>query len=168
MKNEAGHYNLVLEVFNREPSGSYSEEIRQAYAKVQAYGPRCVVELHFNSASDPSATGTEVLYRAGDSRGRGLAEAMVASMSSLLQLPLRGDNGVKALVSGDRGAGSVYAIPGLPSVLLEPFFGSNPNDCVRMASLGEQALALSYLRGLRDWVVGAQQPVTAGGPALDI
>jgi hypothetical protein len=40
----------------------------------------------------------------------------------------------------------------IPTVIVEPFFGSSPSECLKVASLGEEVLALAYLRGARDWV----------------
>ena len=40
------------------------------------------------------------------------------------------DRGVKVLQAGDRGFGNVSAAPSVPSVLVEPFFGSNQQECI--------------------------------------
>jgi N-acetylmuramoyl-L-alanine amidase len=150
MEESASHYNITAQIFNREPSSSYKEEIREAYAKVAAWNPDCAIELHFNSAASPSASRSEVFCRKGSLDAAALSEQILEEIVGLLQLH---DGGVKRIDVEDRGGQSVYALPNIPTALVEPFFGSNRSDCLKVAGVGEEALALCYLRGVRDWVV---------------
>jgi N-acetylmuramoyl-L-alanine amidase len=145
---EAWHYNILAKVFFRVPSGSYSDEIRDVYAQVSSWGASCALELHFNSGP-PSATGTETLFRSDSSKSRNLAVKLQASVVAALGLR---DRGLLARSRGERGAGSLYAAEQVPTALAEPFFGSNASDCLRVGAVGENALALAYLRGLRDFL----------------
>ena len=154
MKNEAGHYNLNVEIFWREPSGSYSKEIEDAYEKVAIWKPTCILELHFNSNSNPQANGLEMLCRPV-AKSRALASKLVGPTSKLLNVKVRHNGGVLALGPGDRGWQSVSALPNIPTVLCEPFFGSNAGDCVAAATVGREALGRAYLRGVRDWLEAA-------------
>lgn len=147
---EAWHYNIEAKTFMRVPSGSYSEEIRNVYAQVGTWGASCALELHFNSGPS-TATGTETLYRADSTRGRMLAAKVQASVVSALGLR---DRSLVARSRGERGAGSLYALDDVPTALAEPFFGSNASDCLRLGAVGENGLALAYLRGLRDFLDG--------------
>ncbi|WP_167354093.1 N-acetylmuramoyl-L-alanine amidase [Sinorhizobium saheli] len=151
MKSEAGHYNLDVEVFLREPSGSYTKEIKDAYEKVATWKPTCILELHFNSNSDPQANGLEMLCLPS-ANSRTLASKLVGSTNKLLNVKVRHTDGVLVLAPGDRGWQSVSALPNIPTVLCEPFFGSNPGDCVAAATVGREALGRAYLRGVRDWM----------------
>lgn len=148
MKRHADHYNLVVEIFRREAVGSYSKEIRAVYDEVAAWGAQATIELHFNSY-ETTSTGTTVLHARSDAAGHAHAKAVQKSVVALLGLH---DRGLSPLDPGDRGAGSVYALADTASILVEPFFGSNPDDCTRMAEVGEENLALAYLRGTRDWL----------------
>jgi hypothetical protein len=150
MKANAWHYNVSAEVFIREPSGSYAQEIKAAYAHVKDWGAQCSMELHFNS-SDESATASrsQVLCRRGSVDARGLAQACLTPVVDLLKLK---NGGVVLVDPGDRGGGALYALDDVPAVLCEPFFGSTSSDCVRVAAVGDEALALAYLRGVRDWI----------------
>ncbi|MGF7212783.1 hypothetical protein GGE65_007418 [Skermanella aerolata] len=153
MTEESGHYNLQAKVFFREPGSSYTAEIAKAYQAVASWGAQCVVELHFNSAG-ATASGSEVLCRQGSPDARALASNVAEEIQAALGLGLRHNGtGVKIVGSGERGAGSLYALDGVPIVIVEPFFGSNPAECLKVATLGEQVLALAYLRGVRDWAV---------------
>ncbi|MGO4842651.1 hypothetical protein AB4144_61315, partial [Rhizobiaceae sp. 2RAB30] len=84
-------------------------------------------------------------------RGRKLGLNLVGEVGALLGLTIRHGNGLKAPQPGDRGYASVVA-SAAPTVLVEPFFGSNRNDCLRVAAAGEEALGRAYLRAVRDWV----------------
>jgi N-acetylmuramoyl-L-alanine amidase len=156
MKNEAIHYNLELEVFFREPHASYTEEIRRAYAQVSAWRPDCALELHFNSFATSAANGSEVLYRTDSGEALAFARSLIGSIHQALRLNLRGGDGLVPVQRGQRGSASLYALAQVPTLLLEPFFGSNAQDCLRAATLGERSLGLAYLRGVRDWVVARQ------------
>ncbi|KQQ78985.1 N-acetylmuramoyl-L-alanine amidase [Aureimonas sp. Leaf324] len=149
MIEEAGHYNIVAEKFNRVHIGKYSQEIATVYREVDAWGAACILELHFN-ALNAQSTGTEMLFSSGSANGRRLATELVAEVGAVLGLTLRHGFGLKPLQSGDRGHSSVVASQA-PTVLTEPFFGSNPGDCMAAARIGEAGLARAYLRGVRDW-----------------
>lgn len=154
--NQAPHYSIKAKVFNRKkhPNG-YSREIREVYKKVTSWSggkPDAILELHFNANSNKSANGLEMLYRTGSADGARLAKAVVATVNDQLDLKLRHSNGLKDISSGMRGWGTVSALPGIPTILTEPFFGSNKHDRLRMAEVGVHGLALSYLRGVRDFL----------------
>jgi hypothetical protein len=153
MKSEAGHYNLNVELFWREATGSYSKEIQDAYAKVASWNPHCILELHFNSSSDAQANGLEMLCLSNE-QAKSLAAKLVVSTTDLLKIAVRHADGLRLLKVGDRGWGSVSALPNIPTVLCEPFFGSNSNDCVAAATVGREAIGRAYLRGVRDWLEG--------------
>ncbi|MBY3175365.1 hypothetical protein HFO61_07680 [Rhizobium leguminosarum] len=149
MVAEAGHYNIVAKRFNRVFTGSYSSEIEKVYGEVAQWNPTCAIELHFNSAS-PDATGTEMLYAPGSGEGRKMALELAEEVKVLLGLTLRHGDGTRPLQAGDRGHSSVVALS-VPTVLVEPFFGSNKTDCIKIAACGEASLGRSYLRAVRDW-----------------
>jgi N-acetylmuramoyl-L-alanine amidase len=149
MKEEASHYNIVAEIFFRKASASFSSEIREAYAAVAAWRPDGAIELHFNSADNASASRSEVLCRPNDTDTQAFAGHVLTAIVDLLGLK---NGGVKLTKPQDRGGTSLHALPDVPTILVEPFFGSNKSDCVRVASVGQEALALAYLRGSRDWM----------------
>lgn len=148
---EASHYNLQVKRFNRVASGSYSDEIADVYALVKQWGADVAVELHFNSLNSES-TGTEVLHAANAAQSRSLASKLVGTISDVLGLKIRHGDGLKPCVPNDRGYASLVALS-VPTVLVEPFFGSNQSDCIKAAAAGPAGLARAYLRGVRDWAV---------------
>lgn len=86
------------------------------------------IELHFN-ASTPTGTGTEVLIDDTPSN-RTFGKMVNDAIMGVLGLKQRhaDTQGLKILKKGDRGHRNVTGITGT-SCLVEPFFGSNANDC---------------------------------------
>jgi N-acetylmuramoyl-L-alanine amidase len=155
MQKSAAQYNVELKIIFRQSDPSVSKEILAAYQQAAAFDPVCAVELHFNSSDDPNASGTEVLLGPGKPAASALAKSIADSLKSTLGLKLRGNQGLNVLSQGDRGWISVTALPNVPSVLCEPFFGSSPSDCLAVGTIGEEKLAISYLRGLREFVLSS-------------
>jgi N-acetylmuramoyl-L-alanine amidase len=118
MKDHAAAQALALEVFFRDNGG-----IAGAYSRAGEWGADGCIELHFNAAT-PAASGTETIVVSEISKP--LAEAVQGAMVETLGLR---DRGVKEPWEG-RGRHSLTQLP-VPSVLIEPFFGSNPGDCHR-------------------------------------
>ncbi len=111
---------IGLAVFHRDRGG-----IAGAYGRAGEWGADAAIELHFNAAG-VAATGTETLFVTEISKG--LARAVQNAMTGLLDLR---DRGVKEPWEG-RGRQSLTRLA-VPSVIVEPFFGSNPGDRARAA-----------------------------------
>lgn len=114
-----------------------------AYKQAGEWGAHAAVELHFNASSNSSASGTETLYIS--ELGKKLAEAIQAKMVKALELP---DRGAKKPWQG-RGEASLTALP-VPSVIVEPFFGSNTDDAAS-AEERKQDLAEAIYSGVCDF-----------------
>ena len=140
-------------IFLRDNGG-----VAGAYAASDAFGSDITVELHFNAAHSQTATGTGILYLAGSPRGRRLAVALFARINGVLGL---GDwpSGSAGVVtpfqaSGQQMRGQRSLTAGrAPATLIEPFFGSNPNDCAKAAA-NKDALAAAIVRAAEDWFAG--------------
>ena len=134
----AGMAPHSVRVFQRTPG---SGEIARVYREVAAWGAEKAVELHFNSFAQASATGTETLHDGRPDR-RALALAVQAQMVAALGLT---DRGLKKVHKGQAGFATVSAAA-QPTVLVEPYFGSNAGDCNR-ADAHMAALARAILVG---------------------
>lgn len=120
-------------VFFRDGHG-----IAGAYRQAMQWGATSIVELHFNAVDRPDATGTETLLARRNAQG--YADRQQALMCSALGLHNRG---LKVIEPGGRGYRSLTAAP-VPTILIEPFFGTNPNDC-RIAAACKHDLALAVV-----------------------
>ncbi len=99
--------------------------IHGAFQQIHEWGADASMELHFNSSSSSTSTGSETLYQTDVSKG--LALSVQAATVKVLQLR---DRGVKTpfAASGGRGEQNLKQMGVRPSILTEPFFGSNPED----------------------------------------
>ncbi|MBO9450159.1 glucosaminidase domain-containing protein [Tropicibacter sp. R16_0] len=142
MAELAPEFEIEPKQFFRQSGKPYEDEIKEAYALIDAWGPDAILELHFNSGG---GRGTETLYWGGSTRGEVLARAVQRALLTELGLSNRG---IKDRRTG-RGSSSLGA-SAHPTILTEPFFGDSASDCAKMVSVGEDALARAYLIGARD------------------
>jgi N-acetylmuramoyl-L-alanine amidase len=123
MEMAAASQGIAVRTFFRDGVG-----ISGAYQAAVAFDPDGIIELHFNAAS-AAARGTETLCSEDHPGSKELADLVQKSMVTVFNRTGSRDRGVKVLRPGDRGFGNVSAAPSAPSVLVEPFFGSNASDC---------------------------------------
>lgn len=142
---EYDFYKEVLSFLN-EPSVFYHDEnisgyttrIKNTASKINKVNFDLVIELHFNSAVHHSANGCETLYYYRSDKSRDYAKQFSKIVASETGIKSR-NGGLKALTNrGDRGFASVYYTKA-PTILIEPFFGSNDNDCKRIESTKNMA-----------------------------
>jgi N-acetylmuramoyl-L-alanine amidase len=127
---------------------SYYEREKLLADKINKQAYDLVLELHFNAAS-PAANGTEVCYFFNSAKGKKAAQYIAAGLSLAYDTTLRGDKGARALVNkNDRGYWFIY-LPKAPAIIIEPFFGSNP-EALKFADVGRYASELHHiLQGLK-------------------
>tara|TARA_R110000796_G_scaffold120506_2_gene234653 strand:+ start:588 stop:1154 length:567 start_codon:yes stop_codon:yes gene_type:complete len=121
-----------ITVFHHVPHiKGYTNRVRVTAGKINSGEFDLVIEAHFNAAT-PQANGVETLYYFDSLKGRQLAQTFSEIVNDATGIKMR-NNGLKALVNPkDRGFASVYyTIP--PTILIEPFFGSNESDCKKIS-----------------------------------
>ncbi|WP_271782224.1 N-acetylmuramoyl-L-alanine amidase [Aquimarina algiphila] len=91
-----------------------------------------VLELHFNASESPQANGCEALYYFKNESAKALAGYFCELIEEELKIKNRGAKPLHG--KSQRGFAAVY-YPEATTLILEPFFGSNAYDCVRMNSL---------------------------------
>lgn len=145
IEQEARAYpGLEVRTFHRRPGLGYTREIRQVYEETDRWGANATVELHFNAASSPDATGTETLTSGTPAS---MALAVLVNQEMVAALGLR-DRGVRTRSAGDRGGASLMS-GRAPAVLIEPFFGSSEKGQKATDSTAEKrALAEAIVRGV--------------------
>lgn len=131
---------IELVKVHRHP-GTYS----QLPAKVNALNPDLVISLHCNGY-DGEATGTEMLYAEGSTKGKRFAELLQAQVVSALQLRNRG---VKPRKRRDRG-GHILNGTKAPAVIVEPFFLDNDSDLQRANERLSELIA-AYLKAIAEF-----------------
>ena len=107
---------------------SYTRRIKNTARQLNKKDYNLVIELHFNASSNPSANGCETLYYFASKKGRDYAKLFSETVTLWTGIKSR-NGGLKALTNkGDRCYASVF-YPKAPTILIEPFFGSNRKDC---------------------------------------
>lgn len=131
------HLQGVDVYFHNSRIKSYTQRIRFTADKLNAKDYDLVIECHFNAAS-AVANGCETLYYFNSAKGKDYALKFSKLVNNCTGIKLR-NNGLKALVnSKDRGFASVY-YPKAPAILIEPFFGSNKEDCFKIKNAQNMA-----------------------------
>lgn len=142
VKQRCDAEGIESRIFYRNVGG-----INGAYRRVTKWGASCVVELHFN-AFNGRVFGTETLYDEDTNSGsRAWASLLQQEMVSLYQRTGSGDRGLKERDPGDRGYRSVSSA-NIPSALIEPFFGDNPDEAV-LAEQKKDGLADAITNAIR-------------------
>jgi N-acetylmuramoyl-L-alanine amidase len=103
---------------------SYDQRCRDTAARINKKNYEVVIALHFNSAA-ATAHGTECLYISNS--GLEYAKKFNKEVS---KMGLR-NRGEKRLINTSRGYSEIY-YPKAPAILIEPFFGSNIDDCKKI------------------------------------
>jgi N-acetylmuramoyl-L-alanine amidase len=122
----------------RHIAGGYS----QLPAYINNLDPLFAVELHFNSASIPTANGCEMLHHHNSFKGAIVAQIFQETFTSRLSLRNRG---IKPTSRGGRGY-PFLAKTKCPAIIAEPFFGSNST---------EMQYALDHISDLADAYVSS-------------
>jgi N-acetylmuramoyl-L-alanine amidase len=107
--------------------------------------PRAFISIHCNAVNSPKATGSEVIYREDDDRV--LAEYIQESVVKDLKLR---DRGIKNDLAELNRKLAVLSTPGIPSVIVEPGFISNPSDLAVL--LDYKRVAQAIAAGVARWV----------------
>lgn len=137
--------SVEIKTFLRDGHG-----IAGAYAASDAFGANLTVELHFNASHNDQATGTGVLYYPGSKNGRRFSKFLFDELSQVLGLRdwPKGSGGVVTpfQASGQQRRGLRSLSAGrAPAALIEPFFGSNPQDSATAQS-SKQDMAQAIVR----------------------
>jgi N-acetylmuramoyl-L-alanine amidase len=136
--SDRGHF---WDVFRRDKVG-----VAGAYASAKAAGAQACVELHFNASDVPMAMGTETLVGLS-SESLILGDFIHKRMCAVFSRVGIFDRGIKVVKNGERGNQSVNNGTGIPSCLIEPFFGSNKED-MRAGVKRIDDLAIAIASGL--------------------
>ena len=127
---ELGDVNVFYHV---ETISGYTSRVKNTASKINKFPFDLVIELHFNSAVHESANGCETLYYYRSGKSRDYAKKFSDVVTNETGIKIR-NGGLKALTNKkDRGFASVYYTKA-PTILIEPFFGSNQGDCKKIES----------------------------------
>ncbi|OED36619.1 hypothetical protein AB832_05565 [Flavobacteriaceae bacterium (ex Bugula neritina AB1)] len=154
--SEWDFYNKVVDLMRTCPDvyrhntliPGYTSRIKNTALQLNKQNYDLVISLHFNAAGDARANGCETLYYFSSKRGKDYAKAFSDKVHEWTNIKVR-NGGLKALTNKkDRGFAMVY-YPKAPTILIEPFFGTNYQDCARIEDAEKMALILDdYINDL--------------------
>ena len=114
-----------VDIYFRNYHGSYSQEMRELTNKLNRKDYKLIIELHFNSSSNPLAYGAEVLLFHSSKKGIKESVRFLNNLREEYENRIRGLVPVtKATQRGGMGICNTKA----PYILIEPFFASNRVD----------------------------------------
>ena len=152
---------IESEVITEYIGGSYSVAMSWVAERIRDIKADLAVELHFNSAS-PSANGHEFLYWKTSTNGKKLAESFAKAYGENFPLSrARQDAGTLGISGGERGSQFLKKTH-CPSVILEPFFGSNAIEW-EAAKTSPERIANAYAAAIMS-ITGVNQPIEPPAP----
>jgi len=119
----------VARIFERPAGVGYSTAMAQLTSEINQWSADLVVSLHFNSMGDTSFAGCCALHWPSSVRGNMAAAAISEAVSGAVGNRNRG-----AIAQADSWSGAPLYIlknTAAPAVIVESFFGSNPEDASR-------------------------------------
>lgn len=141
---------IECQIISAYQGNGYSAAMRWLGKKLGAAKPLLAIELHFNCAESPEATGHEWLHWPDSNNGRILAKFFKRRME--LAFPALASRGTKARGPKEDGGGFLRSTP-CPAVICEPFFGSNESDW-HLLDTHQDRYAQVLADGITDWIGG--------------
>jgi N-acetylmuramoyl-L-alanine amidase len=136
-----------VKVWSKYEGSGYSSAMSWIAEQVREYGADVAVELHFNSAG-PNAEGHEFLHWHRSGRSARLSSCFHFSFKKFF--PTRKARGPKAVSGINRGSAFLQRTH-CPSVILEPYFGSNVDETAFYSARREE-LARAYADAILNWL----------------
>ena len=133
---------IPSQIFSDYAGNGYGSAMVNAADQVRKAQATMAIELHFNSAS-PDANGHEWLYWFNSLNGASIAKNFETEFKRVF--PSIKSRGIKMITRVNRG-GKFLELTHCPAVILEPFFGSNKNDCDQITIDG---LASAYANAIQ-------------------
>ncbi len=128
-----------VRVFERRNEGSgYTERMKDLHKRIDRFGADYSISFHFNSASNQSVDGHEVLYCS--KKGKALAKKLNAKFNEYLD---NNDRGIKKRTKGQRGGGFLCRGKSV-CILAEPFFASHQYEYIQESGVERENLISAY------------------------
>lgn len=138
-----------VDIYTRRKGGTYGAEMREELAMINAGTYDLAIELHFNGSDNPQANGTEVLCYHKSEKGKRYAKIFNEAVNKLMGIKIRNGGIVEVKSENDRGG---YGIMNSKPVwiLVEPFFGSNKEDCGKVNPLAISMAIMNVIREVQN------------------
>ena len=141
-------YPIKTSVFNKYKGKSYSQAILKLSEDLNILSFDLVIELHFNSFINPKASGYENLYWHSSPKALKAAETIQKTFKDLFPSSFK-DRKVKPIGKTSQRGGLLLRTTKSPTVICEPFFGSNKSEWKFFKSTkGRNTLAKAYAKAI--------------------
>lgn len=143
--------DIQYDVFTFDPNvSSYTQRQKKVADKLNEDNYDLVVELHFDSAESHTAKGTTVLYYHKSANGKEAAKVVGDAIYNEFKVNRRSDI---ALSSDTQNGYQAVVTPKAVAILVEPFFGSNPEEAILFDKVaGRQRYAKALDKGIKQYL----------------
>ena len=143
----------VAKLFERTAGVGYSTAMKVLTDELNAWAPDLVVSLHFNSMGDTSFAGCCALHWPSSVRGNLAAAAISEAVAGAVGNRNRG-----AIAQADSWSGAPLYIlkdTAAPAVIVESFFGSNPEDAKKGGAARDSGALSAAIAGAAYGIVAS-------------
>lgn len=126
VQEKLGAVGVESEIFDMYGGSGYTAAMTDVAGKLRKYGADIAVEAHFNSSDSATSNGYEFLYWHTSGKGARLATIFLSEHGRYF--PKARARGLVPIDSEKKRGGGFLKRTHCPAVILEPFFGSNPNE----------------------------------------
>ena len=119
----------LVDVYERKPKQYYGQEMREVLQELNKHNYKYCLELHFNAGSE-QAQGCECLVYYKNEQAKELASIFMARLQNVFASKIRGIIPVK---TDDTRGGYGICHSKDTYILVEPFFGSNPDESLKFS-----------------------------------
>lgn len=128
-----GEIPELVDIYERKPSTNYVIEMKEVLKELNKNDYKFCLELHFNSSSSLSAKGCECLVYYKNDKAKKLAIDLMARLQNDFKSTIRGNRGIIEVQDSNTRGGYGICNSKDTYVLIEPFFGSNPDESLKFS-----------------------------------
>ncbi|MFU8894019.1 MAG: N-acetylmuramoyl-L-alanine amidase family protein [Luteolibacter sp.] len=139
---------IECELIDRYAQSGYTKAMTLLAGCLRSKGAELAVELHFNAASNATATGHEWLHWHTSREGRRAAQCLDKAFVDTF--PNHRRRGLIGIQTEQQRGGGFLRRTHCPAVIAEPFFGSTRGDW-HFAQDHETEIAHTIARGIAAW-----------------
>ena len=114
--------NQTMDIYLRKPNKGYIQEMIPVVQSINLHGYDFVLELHFNSVSDPQVAGALCLAHQKSFKGQRIAKLFLNKLCKEYSLK---NKGIINITQSNQRGGFGICKTNCPYILIEPFFAGN-------------------------------------------
>lgn len=123
----------MVDVYERKPNKYYTQEMNEVLNELNKNDHKFCLELHFNSSLNRNANGCECLVYHKNEKAKELATNFMARLQNVFGSKIRGNHGIIEIQDSNVRGGYGICKSKDTYILIEPFFGSNPDESLKFS-----------------------------------